>query len=71
MLRGAVALKNADHLLDEVMKAVDTDGNGRISYNGKSYLHDSIPRVSHILACRIPNLCRRNRKGAASAVPGH
>ncbi|KAH7080509.1 calcium dependent mitochondrial carrier protein-like protein [Paraphoma chrysanthemicola] len=26
-------LKNADHLLDEVMKAVDSDGNGRISYN--------------------------------------
>ncbi|KAH7388689.1 mitochondrial carrier domain-containing protein [Pyrenochaeta sp. MPI-SDFR-AT-0127] len=26
-------LKNADQLLDEVMKAVDTDGNGRISYN--------------------------------------
>ncbi|KAJ4367578.1 hypothetical protein N0V83_007162 [Neocucurbitaria cava] len=26
-------LKNADQLLDEVMKAVDTDGDGRISYN--------------------------------------
>ncbi|KAF2869960.1 calcium dependent mitochondrial carrier protein [Massariosphaeria phaeospora] len=25
-------LKNADHLLDEVLKAVDTDGDGRIQY---------------------------------------
>ncbi|KAF2856024.1 calcium dependent mitochondrial carrier protein-like protein [Plenodomus tracheiphilus IPT5] len=26
-------LKNADHLLDEVMKAVDTDGDGKITYS--------------------------------------
>lgn len=29
-----VALKNADQLLNEVMKAVDTDADGRITYKG-------------------------------------
>lgn len=29
------ALKNADQLLAEVMKAVDTDGDGCIQYNGQ------------------------------------
>lgn len=28
------ALKNADQLLNEVMKAVDTDADGRITYKG-------------------------------------
>ena len=34
-LKDTVALKNADQLLDDVMKAVDTDGNGNISYDGQ------------------------------------
>ena len=34
--RGNVALKNADELLSEVMKAVDADGNGKITYKGAS-----------------------------------
>lgn len=29
------ALKNADSLLQDVLKAVDTDGNGTIEYNGE------------------------------------
>lgn len=29
-------LKNADELLNEVMKAVDADGNGKITYKGAS-----------------------------------
>jgi solute carrier family 25 phosphate transporter 23/24/25/41 len=34
-------LKNADQLLAEVMQAVDTDGNGRITYHGACpFLHD-------------------------------
>lgn len=32
--RGIPALKNADELLNEVMKAVDADGNGKITYKG-------------------------------------
>lgn len=31
-----IALKNADHLLSEVLKTVDTDGDGYIQYNGQS-----------------------------------
>jgi len=38
-------LKNADQLLDEVMQAVDTDGNGRITYQGGCVLSDRIARV--------------------------
>ncbi|KAH7414124.1 calcium dependent mitochondrial carrier protein-like protein [Phaeosphaeria sp. MPI-PUGE-AT-0046c] len=35
-------LKNADQLLDEVMKAVDTDGNGQISYNEfRRFVHET------------------------------
>jgi solute carrier family 25 phosphate transporter 23/24/25/41 len=33
-LRDIIALKNADYLLSDVMKAVDTDGDGRIQYHG-------------------------------------
>lgn len=29
-----IALKNADSLLHDVMKAVDTDGDGHIQYSG-------------------------------------
>lgn len=29
------ALKNADDMLDDVLKAVDTNRDGRIDYNGK------------------------------------
>lgn len=36
-LTNIVALKNADQLLDEVMKAVDTDGDGKITYNGECF----------------------------------
>lgn len=31
---GLTALKNADDLLKDVMKAVDRDGDGRIQYSG-------------------------------------
>ena len=30
-----IALKNADSLLQDVLKAVDTDGDGVIKYSGK------------------------------------
>lgn len=29
-----VALKNADGMLQEIIKVVDTDGDGKISYEG-------------------------------------
>ncbi|KAK1915329.1 hypothetical protein P3342_003137 [Pyrenophora teres f. teres] len=35
-------LKNADQLLDEVMQAVDMDGNGRITYNEfRTFVHET------------------------------
>ncbi|CBX92540.1 hypothetical protein IAQ61_006064 [Plenodomus lingam] len=35
-------LKNADHLLDEVMKAVDTDGDGKITYGEfRTFVHET------------------------------
>jgi len=34
-LRGSAALKNADHILSDVMKAVDQDGDGYIQYHGQ------------------------------------
>ncbi|KAF7453697.1 calcium dependent mitochondrial carrier protein [Pyrenophora tritici-repentis] len=35
-------LKNADQLLDEVMQAVDIDGNGRITYNEfRTFVHET------------------------------
>ncbi|KAH9865437.1 hypothetical protein J1614_009020 [Plenodomus biglobosus] len=35
-------LKNADHLLDEVMKAVDTDGDGKITYSEfRNFVHET------------------------------
>ena len=37
MLIVVVALKNADSLLKDVLKAVDTDGDGHIQYSGASY----------------------------------
>lgn len=33
--KASTALKNADHLLSDVMAAVDTDGDGCIQYNGQ------------------------------------
>ncbi|EMD91761.1 hypothetical protein COCC4DRAFT_128411 [Bipolaris maydis ATCC 48331] len=42
-------LKNADQLLDEVMKAVDTDGNGRISYNEfRTFVHETEKELRHL-----------------------
>lgn len=42
-------LKNADQLLDEVMGAVDTDGNGRISYNEfRTFVHETEKELLHL-----------------------
>ncbi|EUC37616.1 hypothetical protein COCCADRAFT_85134 [Bipolaris zeicola 26-R-13] len=42
-------LKNADQLLDEVMEAVDTDGNGRISYNEfRTFVHETEKELRHL-----------------------
>lgn len=42
LLRDVIALKNADHLLSDVMKAVDTDGDGVIKYNGQPARLDTL-----------------------------
>lgn len=44
------ALKNADDLLKDVLKSVDTDGNGKISYDGQ-------------LASRLDHASRRGTHG--------
>lgn len=49
------ALKDADHLLDDVMKAVDQNGNGRIEYHGKQqtlhkYLRTSADNIAEFCA---------------------
>ncbi|KAF1837248.1 mitochondrial carrier [Decorospora gaudefroyi] len=42
-------LKNADQLLDEVMQAVDTDGNGRISYyEFRTFVHETEKELLHL-----------------------
>lgn len=55
------------------MKAVDTDGNGQISYNGQ--LCRPPLRAMHCranaCAIRIPNIRTRNRKGAPSSIQKH
>lgn len=43
LLRDPVALKNADHLLSDVMKAVDTDGDGCIQFHGQHSASDHCP----------------------------
>ena len=66
----AVALKNADQLLNEVMQAVDIDGNGRITEQG-----GCLPLVQSkdilTLLPRIPQVRTRNRKGALPPIPDH
>ncbi|KAI4914344.1 uncharacterized protein J4E92_009543 [Alternaria infectoria] len=42
-------LKNADQLLDEVMQAVDTDGNGRITYQEfRKFVHETEKELQHL-----------------------
>ena len=55
------ALKNADNLLNEVLKAVDVNRDGKIQYNGMLWL-DHIVTVSAIpllnkLEHRILRVC--------------
>ena len=45
LLTAATALKNADGLLRDVLKAVDTNGDGRIQYNGT--IHESSPIITN------------------------
>jgi len=51
LLTCATALKNADALLRDVLKAVDTNGDGRIQYNGM--VHERRLDVSSIIGCEI------------------
>jgi Ca2+-binding EF-hand superfamily protein len=42
LLRDVLALKNADQILSDVLKTVDTDGDGHIQYNGQHHgSHDN------------------------------
>ncbi|KAF2131720.1 calcium dependent mitochondrial carrier protein [Dothidotthia symphoricarpi CBS 119687] len=55
-------LKNATQLLDEVMKAVDTDGNGHITYNEfRTFVHETEKEL-HALFASIDH----NRDGKIS-----
>jgi hypothetical protein len=38
-----IALKNADPLLRDILKAVDTSGDGQIQYNGEADFWDLSP----------------------------
>jgi len=64
------ALKNADSLLRDVLKAVDTNRDGHIQYSGafggvrqaQAWLRETP---------RIPEICRGDRKRALAAVQEH
>jgi hypothetical protein len=51
--KSRLALKNADALLKDVLKAVDTSGDGRIQYNG-----ENTSRGLETFRCRkLPERC--------------
>lgn len=51
-----VALKNADTLLQDVMKAVDTNGDGHIQYSGKQAFRCRKHQAALTSALRISNI---------------
>lgn len=54
----SIALKNADSLLQDVMKAVDTDGDGHIQYSGMESHFDTFKLANNML--RISYIRRTN-----------
>jgi len=65
-----IALKNADSLLQDVLKAADTNGDGRIQYSGAfGEIHQARARLSELT--RISEVCGGNRKGALAAFQEH
>lgn len=63
-----IALKNADSLLKDVLKAVDTNGDGHIEYSGTRVpvaLRDSNATLTQ---SRIPEICGTDGEGALATL---
>ena len=69
-LMAGVALHNADSLLDDVLKVVDTNEDGRIQFSG---LHlDNRCNIADLTClCRVPCICEAGRKGVMATIQEH
>lgn len=65
------ALKNADSLLQDVLKAVDADGNGTIEYNGETKPLCFLRWGSKLMRRRVSQVCRTYGKTVMAAFQEH
>lgn len=69
-LMTCVALHNADSLLDDVLKVVDTNKDGRIQFSGLH--HKSCCSVAALTRLyRVPCICEADRKGIMATFQEH